>query len=251
VAAGNGNAQGVHQDACTLSPARVPEAITVGAADKTDTKASFSNYGTCLDLFAPGVSITSATFASDTSTGAMSGTSMATPHVAGAVALHLAANPTATPVQVHSALVNAATTGSVLNAMTGSPNRLLHTGVVATTPVVPSAFTSTTDVVIPGTGTVTSPITVSGRTGNAPAALRVTVDIKHTARGDLTIDLVAPDGSAYRLLTAKEADSTDNLVAPYTVNASSEVANGIWQLRVQDVYRVIDTGYIDSWELTF
>ncbi|NKE56757.1 S8 family peptidase [Lentzea sp. PSKA42] len=251
VAAGNGNAQGVHQDACTVSPARVAEAITVGAVDKTDTKASFSNYGTCLDLFAPGVSITSATFASDTSTGAMSGTSMATPHVAGAVALHLAANPTATPVQVHSALVNAATTGSVLNAMTGSPNRLLHTGVVATTPVVPSAFTSTTDVVIPGTGTVTSPITVSGRTGNAPAALRVTVDIKHTARGDLTIDLVAPDGSAYRLLTAKEADSTDNLVAPYTVNASSEVANGIWQLRVQDVYRVIDTGYIDSWELTF
>jgi subtilisin family serine protease len=69
VAAGNGNAQGVHQDACKVSPARVPEAITVGAVDKTDTKTSFSNYGTCLDIFAPGVSITSATFASDTSTG--------------------------------------------------------------------------------------------------------------------------------------------------------------------------------------
>ncbi|WP_460675435.1 S8 family peptidase, partial [Lentzea nigeriaca] len=66
VAAGNGDAQGVQQDACTVSPARVGEAITVGAVDKTDTKASFSNYGTCVDLFAPGVSITSSTFASDT-----------------------------------------------------------------------------------------------------------------------------------------------------------------------------------------
>jgi subtilisin-like proprotein convertase family protein len=79
----------------------------------------------------------------------------------------------------------------------------------------------------------------------------VTVDIKHTARGDLTVDLLAPDGSAYRLLTAKGSDTVDNLAAPYTVNASSEVANGTWRLRVQDVYRTADTGYIDSWQLTF
>ncbi|WP_239571433.1 S8 family serine peptidase [Lentzea nigeriaca] len=251
VAAGNGDAQGVAQDACTVSPARLPEAITVGAVDKTDIKASFSNYGTCVDIFAPGVSITSSTFASDTSTGLMSGTSMATPHVAGAAVLHLAANPTATAAQVQTALLTTATTGSVASAMTGSPNRLLYTGAAATTPLAPLVYSTTSDVAIPGTGTITSPITVSGRAGNAPATLRVTVDIKHTARGDLTIDLLAPDGSAYRLLTAKEADTTDNLAAPYTVDASSETANGTWRLRVQDVYRPTDTGYVDSWQLTF
>ncbi|MCP2242297.1 S8 family serine peptidase [Lentzea aerocolonigenes] len=249
VAAGNGNAQGVHQDACTVSPARVTEAITVGAVDKTDTKASFSNYGTCVDLFAPGVAITSATRTSDTSTGTMSGTSMATPHVAGAAALHLAANPAATPAEVHSGLVNLATTGVVLNTTNGSPNRLLYTGAVA--PPVPSIFFTTVDAAIPGSGTVTSPVTVAGRTGNATVNLRVNLDIKHSARGDLTIQLLAPDGSAYPLVTAKESDDSANLAAPYTVDGSGEAANGIWRLRVHDVYRPTDSGYIDSWQLVF
>lgn len=256
VAAGNGNAQGVHQDACTVSPARVAEAITVGAVDKTDTKASFSNYGTCVDLFAPGVSITSATRTSDTSTGTMSGTSMATPHVAGAAALHLATNPAATPAQVRTALIDSATTGLVRNAQTGSPNTLLHVSTTQTTPApapapAPSVFANTANVTIPGTGTATSNITVTGRTGNAPTGLKITVDIKHTARGDLQLDLIAPDGTAYRLRNASLTDTTDNLNVTYTLNASTELANGTWKLRVQDLYRTSDAGYLDAWQLNF
>ncbi|WP_285741302.1 S8 family peptidase [Lentzea sp. NBRC 105346] len=250
VAAGNGNAEGVAQDACTVSPARVAEAITVGAVDKTDTKASFSNYGTCVDIFAPGVGITSSTFSSNLSAGLMSGTSMATPHVAGAAALYLAVNPTATPAEVGDALVNSATADIVKNAMTGSPNRLLHTGGVAVEQP-PSAFSTATDVAIPGIGTVFSPITVVGRPGNASTDLRVSVDIKHTARGDLILDLVAPDGSAYRLKNSVKTDTTNNVAVTYVLNASTEVANGVWRLKVQDIYRYRDRGYVDFWQLTF
>ncbi|WP_073221921.1 MULTISPECIES: M28 family metallopeptidase [unclassified Streptomyces] len=112
-------------------------------------------------------------------------------------------------------------------------------------------FSNTTDVAIPDAGAaVTSSIAVTGRTGNAPAALQVGVDIKHTWRGDLVVDLIAPDGSAYRLKNSSSGDSADNVITTYAVNASSEVANGTWKLRVQDVARY-DTGYIDSWKLTF
>ncbi len=126
VAAGNGNFLGWPANACNYSPARVPEAITVGATDSGDRRASFSNYGTCLDLFAPGVNITSAWKDSDTATSTISGTSMAAPHTAGAAALYLSANPTATPAQVRDALVANATPNKVQDPRTGSPNRLLH-----------------------------------------------------------------------------------------------------------------------------
>ena len=114
-----------------------------------------------------------------------------------------------------------------------------------------TSFENTADVSIPDNGAaVTSSVTVSGRTGNAPTNLAVAVDIVHTWRGDLVIDLVAPDGSTYRLKNSSSSDSADNVQATYTVNASSEVANGVWKLKVQDV-AAQDTGYINSWKLTF
>ncbi|SCM13204.1 aminopeptidase S [Streptomyces sp. DpondAA-F4] len=120
-----------------------------------------------------------------------------------------------------------------------------------TTPPAGSVFGNTADVVIPDNGgAVTSSVSVTGRTGNAPAALKVAVDIKHTFRGDLVVDLLAPDGSAYRLKNSSGSDSADDVIATYTVNASAESANGTWKLQVRDV-AARDTGYIDSWQLTF
>lgn len=120
VAAGNSNA-----NASSYSPARVTEAITVGATTSTDARASYSNYGSVLDIFAPGSSITAGWYTSDTATNTISGTSMATPHVAGAAAVYLAGHTSATPAQVATALTSGATTGKVTSPGTGSPNRLL------------------------------------------------------------------------------------------------------------------------------
>jgi subtilisin family serine protease len=113
VAAGNGNTGGVPQDACKSSPARVPAALTVGATDNKDAAASWSNYGSCVDLFAPGVSITSDWYTSTDATNTISGTSMATPHVAGVAALYLQANPTASTSAVSGAIKAATTKGVV------------------------------------------------------------------------------------------------------------------------------------------
>jgi subtilisin family serine protease len=121
IAAGNASA-----NACNYSPARVAAANTVGSTTSSDGRSSFSNYGTCLDIFAPGSSITSAWHTSNTATNTISGTSMATPHVAGAIPLYLQTNPGASPATVTSALVSNSTSGRVSNAGTGSPNRLLY-----------------------------------------------------------------------------------------------------------------------------
>ncbi|MGW4726825.1 S8 family peptidase [Streptomyces sp. NPDC004291] len=121
VAAGNSGA-----NASSSSPARVTEALTVGATGSNDAKSSWSNYGSVLDLFAPGVSITAGWHTGDSATNTISGTSMAAPHVAGAAAIYLAGHPSATPAQVATALVNGATPNKVTSPGSGSPNRLLR-----------------------------------------------------------------------------------------------------------------------------
>jgi subtilisin family serine protease len=121
VASGNSNAS-----ACNSSPASEPSAMTVNASTITDARASFSNFGTCTDIFAPGQNITSAWIGSNTATNTISGTSMASPHAAGAGALYLSANPGATPAQVDAALKTGAVLNVITNPGTGSPNRLLN-----------------------------------------------------------------------------------------------------------------------------
>lgn len=137
VAAGNANA-----NACGVSPASEPSAITVGATSSTDARASFSNFGSCVDVFAPGVSVASSYIRSPSDYVFMSGTSMASPHVAGVAALYLQTNPTATPATVTSTLLAASTSNVVLDAGTASPNRLIYSGsfapAPATTPSAPS-----------------------------------------------------------------------------------------------------------------
>ena len=331
VAAGNNSAS-----ACNYSPARAAAAITVGSTTNTDARSSFSNYGSCLDIYGPGSNILSSWYTSTTATNTISGTSMASPHVAGVAALYLANNPNATPTQVRNAIVDNATSGKVTDAGSGSPNKLLYslfgstpppgdtysvsgtvtnsagTGVSgvtvsngtvsattnssgaytltglanATYTLTPSlsgytfspasrsvtvnganvtginftgtqdsggggqTYTNANNVNILDNFTVTSPITVSGRTGNGSATTPVAVDIKHTFRGDLKVDLVAPDGSVYVLKNYNSTDSADNVIQTFTVNLSSEALNGTWRLRVSDNW-VNDTGYIDSWSLTF
>ncbi|GAA3786082.1 S8 family serine peptidase [Streptomyces phyllanthi] len=264
VAAGNSNA-----NAANYSPASCSNVISVAALNRSGSKASYSNYGSVVDIAAPGGQTSTGTAngilstlnsgtqgPSSESYAYYQGTSMAAPHIAGLAALVKSANSSLTPAQIESAIktnsralpgtcsggcgAGLADAAKTVQAVSGSGGSTGGT-----------TFTSTTTVSIPdNSSAVESPIAVSGRSGNAPSTLQVGVDITHTYRGDLVIDLVAPDGSTYRLKSSSSSDSADNVNTTYTVNASSEIANGTWKLRVQDV-AAQDTGRINSWKLTF
>ncbi|MEV0680116.1 S8 family serine peptidase [Actinosynnema sp. NPDC050436] len=246
IAAGNNNG-----DACQTSPARTPSAITVGATDNADKRSLWSNgqgsnYGTCVDLFAPGTNITSTL--QNGGSGQMSGTSMATPHVAGAAALYLTAKPGSTPSQVTQALLTAATPDKVTDPK-GSPNKLLYVKEFGTTPGTCTPQSSSGAVAIPDAGSADSPVTMSNCTGNASASTTVKVDIDHTFTADLAIDLVGPSGAVLSLRKSGGLGDANGIHTTFTANASGETKNGTWKLRVTDVYRY-DTGSITSWTLT-
>ncbi|MFD8152628.1 MULTISPECIES: S8 family serine peptidase [unclassified Streptomyces] len=261
VAAGNEN-----MNASNASPANCSGVITVAATNRAGSRASYSNYGSIVDISAPGgeTRTTTAngilsTLNSGTKTPSTEnyayyqGTSMATPHIAGLAALMKSANSALTPAQIESAIKTNA------RPLPGTCSGGCGAGLADATKTVQAVkggtstgttFSSTTAVAVPDNGAaIESPISVTGRSGNAPSALQVGVDITHTYRGDLVIDLVAPDGTAYRLKSAS-SDSADNVNTTYTVNASSEVANGTWKLRVQDT-AAQDTGTLNNWKLTF
>jgi subtilisin family serine protease len=328
IASGNSNS-----DACNFTPARVAEAITVNASDINDARASFSNFGTCTDIYAPGLDITSSWNTDDNATNTISGTSMATPHVTGASALWLAEHPDDPPATVQAALVANSTPDKITDPGTGSPNKLLYTpsdgtpgaplagnpgaqtsaagtadsvqlnafggtapytwsatglpsglaidgaGLISGTPDAEGSYdvtatvtdsTGLTDdvtfgwtvfppsttcdakstaeaVAIPDNSTVNSPIAIEGCDGSGSFEAAVEVHIQHTWIGDLVVDLVAPDGTAYNLHN-RAGGSTDNIDQTFTVDLSGELANGTWNLRVSD-QAAADTGQIVGWTI--
>ncbi|MFD4133522.1 S8 family serine peptidase [Streptomyces goshikiensis] len=245
-------------NACLDIPTELPGVVTVAANGSGTTKASFSNFGSgVIDVAAPGSDVYSTLPGGKY--GSKSGTSMATPHVVGVAALIASANPGITPAQIRDKLATQANdiacpsdsrcTGTAANNSFFGEGQVDALKAVGSTPPPGKYFENLGDVAIGDNTTVESPITVSGVTGNAPTTLKVGVDVKHTYIGDLKVDLVAPDGTVYTVHN-RAGGSTDNIAQTYTVNASSEVANGTWKLRVNDNAGG-DTGKIDAWNLTF
>ena len=204
VAAGNSNA-----DACTSSPASAASAITVGATASNDSRASYSNFGTCVDIFAPGSSIKSAYSTSVTATATLSGTSMASPHVAGAVARYLSSNPSATPAQATTAILAASTAGVVIGAGTGSPNKLLYSSTA--TPVTTTTIAPTTTV---------SPTTVAPTTV-APTTTGPTTTVSPTTVVSTTTTTVGPTTTTTAVSTTTTVSPTTTIVGTTTTTVVS------------------------------
>lgn len=250
VAAGNSNA-----DVANFTPASCANVIAVASTTRTGARSGFSNYGSLIDVAAPGSDIAS-TVNSGTTTPStegyslMNGTSMAAPHVAGVVALMQAkAGGTLTPASVESTLK------STLRAFPTTIDKPIGNGIVNARAALDAigagttTYTNTADYAIKDNATVESPISVSNRTGYGLSSTKIDVRIIHTYIGDLKVDLIAPDGSIY-VLHNRSGGSADNIITSYNVNLTSELKNGTWKLRVNDNYSG-DTGYIDSWSITF
>ena len=220
IAAGNSNT-----NACTQSPARVANAITVGSTTTTDARSSFSNFGTCLDIFAPGSSITSAWSTSDTATNTISGTSMATPHVAGVAALFLEANPGASPATVASAIISNATLNHVTNPGTGSPNRLLYS-IFSGGPPPPSPTPTPTPTPSPSPSPGSQLLLNPGfESGNVNWVATAGVITNSTARPART-------GSWKAWLDGYGTTHTDTLYQQVTIPASATSATLTFYLRI-------------------
>ena len=263
VAAGNSNA-----NVSGFNPGNCNNVISVAATNRTGARASYSNYGTLIDVSAPGGEGGTAGVLSTLNSGTQgpgtenyayyAGTSMAAPHVAGVVAL-IQSVATKTPAEIEAILKS--TARPLPGACSGGcgagiidANAALSAALGTTPPPPPppptgnTSYTNSADYQITDRGTVRSPITISGRTGNARSTATVAVNIVHTYIGDLRVRLIAPDGSAYTLHN-RTGGSADNIVTTYTVNLSSEVINGTWNLEVYDAASG-DVGYINSWTFT-
>ncbi|MFD2766219.1 S8 family peptidase, partial [Micromonospora eburnea] len=210
LAAGNDNGA----NACNTSPARVTEAITVGSTTNTDARSSFSNIGTCLDIFAPGSSITSAWNSSDTATNTISGTSMATPHVVGAAALVASANPSWTPQQVRDYLVDNATSGVVTSPGTGSPNKLLYVVNGTATNDFSVSVSPTAGSTAAG-GSVTATVSTATTSGSAQSVSLSASGLPTGASASFSPSSVTSGGSS--TLTISTSSSTPSGTYPVTV----------------------------------
>ncbi len=239
IAAGNGNMAGIAQDACNYSPARVAAAITVGATTKTDAKTSWSNYGNCVDLFAPGLSIKSSWIGSNTATNTISGTSMATPHTTGVAALYLSANPSATPQQVRDGLVAATTKGIVTSSKTTN-NNLLYSppegfgGVTppSNTPPTASFTVSCTDLICSFTDHSTDDGTVTGWSWNFDdgTATNTTKSPSHTfpATGSYNVQLTVTDNLGATGTTSQQVSVTAATPSAGTLTATTTKTKSQW-----------------------
>jgi subtilisin family serine protease len=232
VAAGN---SGI--DACTVSPARVDEVLTVGATNSSDQRALFSdtmssNYGSCVDLFAPGFNITSAYFTSNASAATGSGTSMAAPHVAGVAALYLAGQPAAAPAQAVQTLLDQTTTGRLSNIGAGSPNRLLYSWFNSPATPTPTATntsspTSTATHTATSTNTATPTATPTGvmhATATATNTSSPTPAATHTATATETATSTAtPTGALHATPTATATPTAYNTDTPTATATSTTI----------------------------
>jgi subtilisin family serine protease len=226
IAAGNSNA-----NACNFSPARVAAAITVGATDINDNRASFSNFGTCVDIFAPGVNITSSWNTSDTATNTISGTSMATPHVTGVAALVASANPGWTPQQVRDFLVNNATNGAVVNPGSGSPNKLLF---VVNAPAGNdfSLSVSPTSGTVTAGGSTTATVSTATTSGSAQTVNLSASGLPSGATASFSPGSVTSGGSSTMTITTSASTPAGSYPVTITGTGSSATHTASYTLTV-------------------
>lgn len=235
VGAGNNSS-----DACQASPARIDEVITVAAtSDTSDARWSGSNFGLCVDLYAPGQNVTSASSLSDTGTLTASGTSFATPQVAGAVAVDM--NKTLTPGAAQRRVRDRATPNVVTGEPSAKANRILRLGGV---------HTRMPQVKIPDPGSISMPMDISNEGDPGSAHLRVSFKIKHPSRGQLQVDLLTPNGRSFRLYSRNSSTGNDLNLIDVPVAAADVPPNGRWRLLVSDG-STGSAGEVTEWALAF